>query len=518
MIGKVLIANRGEIAVRILRALMELDIRGLAVYSEADREALHVRLADEAYCIGPPAPEESYLAIEKIIGLAKEKGAQAIHPGYGFLAENYRFAQRCQEESLIFLGPPPEAIRVMGSKTEARRVMREAGVPVVPGTVNPVESEAEVSALAGEIGYPIVLKASAGGGGKGMRIIRSREEVPSSFRATRSEAQSAFGDPAVYVEKYLENPRHVEVQILGDQQGHLIHLGERECTIQRRHQKVIEESPSVIMTEELRRAMGETALAAARAVGYYSAGTVEFLVDRRGNFYFLEMNTRLQVEHPVTEMVTGLDLVKEMIRIAAGEKLPYRQEEIQFRGAAIECRIYAEDPANNFFPCPGRVEVLRSPEGPGVRVDSGVFPGYEIPIYYDPLIAKLIVWGRDRQEAIRRMERALREYTITGVKTVIPFLLEVMRDEHFHRGEIDTSYIDRKLLQADRTKEKGRMTPAPEEEGTEKADIVVLAAALDAFLTGKEKKPAMAPLSNGTLSSFNPWKMAGRRKLLESRG
>lgn len=500
-----MVANRGEIAVRILRALREMGISSVAVYSEADREALHVRMADEAYCIGPPASEESYLAMGKLIALARERGVDAVHPGYGFLAENYRFAQKCQEEGIVFIGPSSEAIRIMGSKTESRKAMQEAGVPVVPGTTQPIEKEETIYQVAEEIGYPIILKASAGGGGKGMRVISSAEEVRTAFRVTRSEAQSAFGDPSIYIEKYVDTPRHIEIQILGDQQGNLIHLGERECSIQRRHQKVIEESPSVVMTEALRQAMGQTALLAARTVRYFSAGTVEFLVDRKKNFYFLEMNTRLQVEHPVTEMVTGVDVVKEMIRIAAGKQLRYRQEDIRFRGAAIECRIYAEDPANNFFPCPGKIHVLSSPGGPGIREENGVFPGFEIPIFYDPLISKLIAWGTDREEAIQRMRRALEEYTILGVKTTIPFLLEVMKDESFMRGEIDTGYIDRKLSQG---------LSFPEKDPHEK--IAAIAAALDTFFLSKESRSDPGSSPNG-MTFYSPWKMAGRRNLLESR-
>lgn len=500
-----MVANRGEIAVRILRALKEVGIPTLTIYSEADRNSLHVRMAEEAYCIGPPPAEESYLQIKKIISLAKDKGVDGIHPGYGFLAENPVFAQACQEAGINFIGPPAYAIEAMGSKTRSREMMQDAGVPVVPGTTKPVRDEAEIFRLASDLGYPIVLKAVAGGGGKGMRVIKRAAEIKSAFRATQSEAQSAFGDSAIYVEKYLENPRHIEVQILGDKFGNLIHLGERECTIQRRHQKVIEESPSVLVDEEMRRQMGETAIRAARAVGYFSAGTVEFLVDKHKNFYFLEMNTRLQVEHPVTEMVTGIDLVKEMLKVAAGHNLTYRQEDIKFRGAAIECRVYAEDPLNNFFPCPGKILSLRTPGGPGVRDDTGVYPGFEIPIYYDPLISKVITWGRDREEAIHRMARALQEYVINGVKTIIPFLQGVMEDKHFLQGDITTEYIDQKL-------HRGSLVDA----GYFK-EVAVLAAALDAYRTEISRGTNSFPKINGLKMVDNPWKMTGRRMLLDSR-
>jgi acetyl-CoA carboxylase biotin carboxylase subunit len=439
---KILIANRGEIAVRVERACQEMGIRTVAVYSEVDRHALHVRCADEAYLIGPPPATESYLVIDKIIHAAKQSGAEAIHPGYGFLAENPLFAERCEKEKIRLIGPSAHSMRTMGSKTLARQTVQAAGVPLVPGTVEPGATEEEVLRISKQIGFPVMLKATAGGGGKGLRLVRAEEDLRSSLRMAKSEAKSAFSDDSVYIEKYIENPRHVEIQILGDRHGNYVHLCERECSIQRRHQKVIEESPSVIVTPEIRAAMGKVAIEAARAVRYEGAGTCEFLMDRDRNYYFLEMNTRLQVEHPVTEMVTGVDIVKEQIRIAAGEKLSIRQEEVKQAGHAIECRVYAEDPDNNFMPCPGLITSLRTPGGPGVRDDSGVFEGFEIPIYYDPIISKLVVWGKDRPEAVARMKRALNEYVVTGVKTSIPFHIRVMKNRHFLDGNFDTNFID----------------------------------------------------------------------------
>jgi acetyl-CoA carboxylase biotin carboxylase subunit len=404
---KILIANRGEIAVRVERACREMGVKTVAVYSEVDRHALHVRYADEAYLIGPPPASESYLVIDKIIDVARKSGAEAIHPGYGFLAENPVFAERCEKEKIKLIGPSAHSMRTMGSKTLARKTVQAAGVPVVPGTVEPIATEEEVLRVSRTIGFPVMLKATAGGGGKGMRLVKEEGDLRSALRMAKSEAKSAFSDDSVYIEKYIEQPRHVEIQFLGDQHGNYVHLCERECSIQRRHQKVVEESPSVIITPEIRAAMGKVAIDAAKAAQYEGAGTVEFLVDKDINFYFLEMNTRLQVEHPITEMVTGVDIVKEQIRIAAGHPLSIRQEEVEQTGHAIECRVYAEDPDNNFMPCPGRITSLRTPGGPGVRDDSGVFEGFEIPIYYDPIISKLVAWGKDREEAIARMKRAL---------------------------------------------------------------------------------------------------------------
>jgi acetyl-CoA carboxylase biotin carboxylase subunit len=439
---KILIANRGEIAVRVLRACKEMGIRTVAVFSEVDRKALHTRYAEEAYCIGPAPAGESYLDIDKVLEVARRSGAQAIHPGYGFLAENPRFADRCEKEKIKLIGPSAYAMRTMGSKTLARKTVQAAGVPVVPGTVEPIATEDEVIRVAKSIGFPVMLKATAGGGGKGLRLVREEQDLRSALRMAKSEARSAFSDDSVYVEKYIENPRHVEIQILGDRHGNYVHLCERECSIQRRHQKVVEESPSVIVTPEMREAMGKVAVEAARSVEYEGAGTCEFLVDRHRNFFFLEMNTRLQVEHPVTEMVTGIDLVKEQILVAAGARLSIRQEDVRQTGHAIECRIYAEDPEKNFIPCPGTITSLRVPGGPGVRDDSGVYAGFEIPIYYDPIISKLVAWGKDRTEAIARMKRALSVYVVTGVKTTVPFHIRVMNNRHFIEGNFDTNFID----------------------------------------------------------------------------
>ncbi|MCS6844782.1 MAG: acetyl-CoA carboxylase biotin carboxylase subunit [Caldilineales bacterium] len=441
MFKKVLIANRGEIAVRILRACQERGLRTVAVYSDADRNALHVRYADEAYRIGPPPARESYLRIDKIIEVAKRCGADAIHPGYGFLSENDDFAQACQDEGITFIGPPPEAMRLMGDKVTARRTMIAAGVPVVPGSMAGLRDD-EIRAEAERIGYPVLIKASAGGGGKGMRIVRSPDQLESALGAARREALAAFGDDTVYLEKLIERPRHIEIQVLADRHGNVIHLGERECSIQRRHQKLIEESPSVAVDEALRARMGEVAVRAAQAVGYVNAGTLEFLLDQQGNFYFLEMNTRLQVEHPVTEMVTGVDIVKEMLAIAAGRRLRWKQEDIRHKGWAIECRITAEDPINNFMPCGGVITTLQEPTGPGVRVESGIYEGFEVSLYYDPMIAKLIVWGESRAEAILRMRRALNEYRIGGIKTSIPFHQQMMNSTQFMWGTFDTNFLE----------------------------------------------------------------------------
>ncbi len=442
MFEKILIANRGEIAVRVIRACREMGIIPVAVFSEADRKSLHLRLAEEAYPIGPPPSSSSYLVMEKLVQVAKKSGAEAIHPGYGFLAENANFAEMVESEGLTFIGPPPEAIRLLGDKLKARQTMVEAGLPIVPGTPGGVSFTKEVKSFIDQFGLPVLIKAAYGGGGKGMRIIRDEAEIESSLRDASSESKSHFADGTVYVEKYLENPRHIEIQILADRHGNVIYLGERECSIQRRHQKVIEESPSPIVDAKMRRAMGESAVEAARAAGYVNAGTVEFLVDKDKKFYFLEVNTRLQVEHPVTEMVTGLDLVKEQFKIAAGEKLQYSQKDINLNGAAIECRIYAEDPQNDFLPSTGLIRSYREPSGPGVRVDSGVYGGFEVPVYYDPLISKLITWGRDRQEAIARMRRALDEYVITGIATTVPFHRQVLDHPEFLSGEFSTHFID----------------------------------------------------------------------------
>ena len=446
---KILIANRGEIAVRIIRACRDMGIATVAIYSECDRSALHVRLADEAWPVGPNPPRESYLKIDTIVDVAKKSGADAVHPGYGFLAENEDFAAACRDAGLIFIGPTPEAITLMGSKTAARQAAIKAGVPVVPGTEQPLDesvSDAEVLKIAEGIGYPLMLKAVAGGGGKGMRMVATPADLPSALRAARSEAGSAFGDSAVYLERRIMQPRHIEVQLLGDHFGTVLPFVERECSLQRRHQKVIEESPSLALSAETRRAMTSAAAAVARTVNYTNAGTIEFLLDDNERFYFLEMNTRLQVEHPVTEMVTGVDLVAWQIRIARGERLTLDPEALLSpHGHAVECRVYAEDPDSNFMPSPGRISGLRVPHGPGVRDDSGAYEGGEVPIYYDPMISKLITWGETRTDALARMRRALTEYEVRGIKTTIPFFQWVLEDDDFIAGRFDTGFIDRKL-------------------------------------------------------------------------
>jgi acetyl-CoA carboxylase biotin carboxylase subunit len=441
-IKKILIANRGEIAIRIMRTCREMNIEAVAVYSEADRTSLHVRYAHEAYLIGKAPSNESYLNIEKIIEVTKKCGADAVHPGYGFLSENANFARRCKEEGIIFIGPTPEVIVQMGDKIMAREAMTKAGIPVVPGTPNSISDENEVLEIIKNIELPIMIKAAAGGGGKGMRLVKKESEIISAVRAARSEALSSFGDDSVYVEKYITSPHHIEFQILADQHGNVIHLFERECSIQRRHQKMIEETPSPLMTPELRAKMGQSAVNAAKAVNYTGAGTIEFLVDNNLNYYFLEMNTRLQVEHPITERVTGVDLVKQQIKIAEGNILEYKQEDLMQRGHSIECRINAEDPDNNFMPSPGKIYKISEPLGLGVRTDGYVYEGYEIPIYYDPMISKLIIWGKTRDEAINRMRRALYEYKITGIKTSIKYLERIMSNPNFIEGNYDTHFIE----------------------------------------------------------------------------
>jgi len=439
---KVLIANRGEIALRIIRACHELGIRAVAVYSEADRESLHVRFADEDVCIGPPAARESYLNIPRIIAAAEVTGAEAIHPGYGFLAENAEFAEICHRSDLVFIGPTAEQIRAMGDKARARRTMAESGVPTVPGSEDEVAAPEEALEVARSIGFPVMIKASAGGGGKGMRIASDEESLEKLVTQARREAEAAFGDPGVYLEKCLLHPRHVEFQIFGDVHGRVMHLGERDCSIQRRHQKLIEEAPSPALDTALREEMGAAAVRAAEAIDYVGAGTVEFLLDEDGSFYFMEMNTRIQVEHPVTEATTGLDLVKEQIRVAAGEPLSFPQGPVEHRGHAIEFRVNAEDPERNFAPSPGLVKTFHSPGGPGVRLDTHVYAGYTIPPHYDSLLAKLIVWGNSRAEALVRGRKALESFVIEGVQTTIPFLAEITRDPQFARGEVDTRFLD----------------------------------------------------------------------------
>jgi len=440
--NKILIANRGEIALRIIRACRELGIRTVAVFSQADMDSLHVRFADEDICIGPPPSNESYLNIARIISAAEITDSDAIHPGYGFLAENSHFAEVCRQCKIKFIGPSPEAIRKMGDKAEAKRTMKEAGVPVVVGSDGVVKTAEEAQVIAREIGYPVIIKAAAGGGGRGMRIAHTDASLTNGFMTARSEAESAFGNPDVYVEKYEENPRHIEIQILGDEHGNVIHLGERDCSIQRRHQKLLEESPSPAISEKLRKEIGDAATAAARAIGYAGAGTVEFLLSTSGKFYFMEMNTRIQVEHPVTEFVTGIDIVRETILIAAGNKLSYKQEDVRFNGHAIEVRINAEDPERNFMPSPGTITTYHAPGGPGIRVDSHVYEEYVIPPYYDSMIAKLIAWDTDRPTCIRRLDRALDEFIIEGVKTTIPLHKRILQNPDFLKGKYDTKFLE----------------------------------------------------------------------------
>ena len=489
MFKKILIANRGEIAVRIIRACRELGIATVAVYSDADRNALHVMLADEAYHIGPSKPSESYLVGEKIVAVAKESGAEAIHPGFGFLSENDSFAEMCQKEGVVFIGPSPEAIRLMGDKVTARKIARDAGIPLVPGSEGAV-SDVEASRVAKKIGYPVMIKASAGGGGKGMRLVNSKEEFEPSLRMARSEAFSSFGDDPVFIEKFIQQPRHVEIQVLGDKHGNLLHLFERECSIQRRHQKVIEEAPSGFINAKTRKSMCEVALRIAKAVDYFGAGTVEFIMDQKENFYFLEMNTRVQVEHPVTEMITGIDIVKWMIRIASGEKLPFKQSAIKMRGHALECRVYAEDPATNFLPSPGTLQYVRAPGGPGVRDDSSVYSGCEITSFYDPMLSKLVVWGDSREDAVDRMFSALREYVVLGVRTNLGFLIRMMQNSEFRKAQIDTGFIERhpELL-------------VPEQSDPE---LILMAAAV--AMNGGSSKTAQ-----GTSGTSSGWKLFARR-------
>ncbi|HHW60630.1 MAG TPA: acetyl-CoA carboxylase biotin carboxylase subunit [Syntrophomonadaceae bacterium] len=445
MFSKILIANRGEIALRIIRACKEMNIPTVAVYSTADQDSLHVRMADEAVCIGPAAANQSYLNVFNILAAAMNTEAEAIHPGYGFLAENPSFAELCAANDITFIGPSSQAIHTMGDKVKARELVASEGVPLVPGSPGAIHSFDEAVELAEEIGYPVLIKASAGGGGKGMRLAHNRNALKEALSMAKMEAGAAFGNDEVYIEKYIEEPRHIEIQILADEHGNMIHLGERDCSLQRRNQKLLEESPSPFVDEELRQKMGSIAIKAAKAARYTSAGTVEFLVDKNKNFYFIEMNTRVQVEHGVTEMVTGVDIVKEQIRIAAREELSYQQEDIRLNGCAMECRINAEDPLNDFRPSPGRVEKYLLPGGPGIRIDSAVYPGYSIPPFYDSMIAKLMVWGKDREEVITRMKRALLEFTIEPIKTTIPFHLEVLDNAFFRRGEVYTNFIQRRM-------------------------------------------------------------------------
>lgn len=441
MFDKILIANRGEIAVRIIRACREMGIKTVAVYSEADKDSLHTMLADEAICIGPAPSGQSYLNMERILAATVAMKAEAIHPGFGFLSENARFAEMCQRCNIAFIGPSAEIISRMGNKSEARKTMMEAGVPVVPGSKEPVHTAEEALEMAKTIGFPIMIKASSGGGGKGMRVSRSEEDFEANFQNAQMESIKGFSDDTMYLERYVERPRHIEFQIMADKFGHVVHLGERDCSIQRRHQKVLEESPSVAISEELRKEMGETAVRAAKAVGYENAGTIEFLLDKNGNYYFMEMNTRIQVEHPVTEMVSGLDLIKEQIRVAAGEPLSVSQEDIRIKGHAIECRINAENPAKNFMPCPGLITNVHIPGGSGVRVDTHVYNGYKVPANYDSMLMKLIVHGKDREEAIAKMRSALGELIIEGIDTNLDFQFEILSNEAYQAGDIDTDFI-----------------------------------------------------------------------------
>jgi acetyl-CoA carboxylase biotin carboxylase subunit len=491
---RVLVANRGEIAVRVMRTLREMDISPAAVYSEADRSALHVRMADTAYLLGPAASRESYLVIEKVIAAAKATHADAIHPGYGFLSENPKLVRACEAAGITFIGPPASAMDAMGEKTRARARMKKANVPVVPGSEGPIANEEEANAFARSIGYPVMLKAAAGGGGKGMRKCERDEDFLPFWRAAQREATSAFGDGSVYIEKFLEKPRHIEIQVFADTLGNTIHLGERECSVQRRHQKVIEESPSPLLDADMRARMGEVACTAAKAVGYVGAGTVEFLVDAHRNFYFLEMNTRLQVEHPVTEWVTGQDLVRWQVEVAQGALLPHQKPLLQ-RGHAIEARIYAEDPAKNFLPQPGRIVDLRVPSGPGVRDDSGVYPGYTVPTHYDPMISKLSVWARSREDAIAKLKRALGEYVVKGITTNIAYLKQVISHPEFARGDYDTGFLERA---------KKDLFPAAD---AQRVQVALLAAAVHAHErdTRLAKESAFRPESE-----TSAWRRQGR--------
>ena len=443
--NKILIANRGEIAVRIIRACKEMNIKTVAIYSEADKDALHTRLADEAICIGPAIATKSYLNIKNIIEAAYLTGSDSIHPGFGFLSENSQFAKICEETKIKFIGPTSEVIDLLGNKSNAKELMKNAGVPVIPGSEGSVNSLKEAITVANDIGYPVILKAAAGGGGKGIRIANDENELTKNYEIVKQEARVSFNDDSIYIEKYIKNPRHIEIQILADEHGNVIHLGERDCSIQRKHQKVVEETPSTIVNEELRNKMGEAAVKAAKAAGYTSCGTIEFLVDDDKNFYFMEMNTRIQVEHPITEMRTGVDIVKEQIKIAGGEKLRYTQEDIEFKGHSIECRINAENPYKNFMPCPGKIEGLNLPGGNGIRVDTAIYSGYTIPSNYDSMIAKIICIGANRNEAISKMKRALEELVIDGVDTNRDFLFEIIKNPNFIRGNFDTSFIEKEF-------------------------------------------------------------------------
>ena len=509
MFKKILIANRGEIAVRVIRACHEMGIAAVAVYSDVDRAALHVRKADEAYPIGAATATESYLNVEKILDVAARSGADAIHPGYGFLSENANFARACAEAGVKFIGPTAAAMDAMGSKTRARQAMERVGVPFVPGTSHGLESFEQALEVAEQIGYPVMLKAAAGGGGKGMRLVHTPADLKSALEGARSEAERAFGDSEVYVEKSIINPRHIEMQVLADEHGNTVYLGERECSVQRRHQKVVEEAPSPVVDPEMRRRMGEVAVRVAQAAGYTNAGTVEFLVDQQKNFYFLEMNTRLQVEHPVTELITGLDLVHLQIRIANGERLPFAQEDVTVRGHAIECRIYAEDPDNNYFPSPGKITLLLLPSGPGIRRDSGMYEGWTVPMDYDPLLAKLIGYGTDRDQAIGRLTRALNEYFVGGIKTNISLFRRILKHPDFRAAKIDTGFLDRMLKQKDHEPDL--------QEDAQAAEVAVIAAGMFAMLGSAAAGAGERAATDGSSSKaevVSNWKTAARREAL----
>ncbi|MBE0432212.1 acetyl-CoA carboxylase biotin carboxylase subunit [candidate division WOR-3 bacterium] len=496
MFKKVLVANRGEIALRVLRACREMNIRSVAVYSDADRNALHTRCADEVYYLGPAPAAESYLKIDRIIDLAKRSKSEAIHPGYGFLAENAEFARACEESGIAFIGPNSRAVELLGDKIASKKTMRKAGIPVIPGSGGAVVSEEDASRIVQQIGYPVLIKAAGGGGGKGMRVVLAEQGLASAMKQAVGEARSAFGDARVFIEKFLDSPRHIEFQILADDHGNALHLYERECSVQRRHQKLIEESPSPIMTPELRAQMGDAAVRVVKAAGYNNAGTVEFMVDEQRNFYFLEMNTRLQVEHPVTELITGIDIVKEQFKIAAGEKLALRQDTIRMAGAAIECRISAEDPESDFAPSVGEIIELIEPGGIGVRVDSGIHEGFRVPVYYDPLVAKLLVWAPTRPEAIVRMRRALAEYVIRGIKTTIPFHRLVMEHPKFIEGNYDTTFIDRVLGKIAYRKEHHK--------------VAAIASALGRMLQIERVRVDRGRAHRAA----DPWKIAGRQSMM----
>ncbi len=503
MFKKVLVANRGEIAVRVMRTLREMGIKTVAIFSEPDREALHVRTADEAYCVGPAASSESYLVIEKIIAVAKETGADAIHPGYGFLSERAPFAKACKEAGITFIGPEPHAIEVMGEKTTARQLMAKADVPLVPGNKEAIEDPHAALEIAKEMKFPVLIKAAAGGGGKGMRRVDDPSEFVAAFEGARREALNAFGNGDVYVEKYVVNPKHVEFQVLADKHGNVVHLFERDCSVQRRHQKIIEETPCPTLLEETRQRMGEVAVAAAKAVDYVGAGTIEFLLDVEQNFYFLEMNTRLQVEHPITEMITGMDLVRWQVEIAAGKKLPFTQDDITRRGHSIEARLYAEDPDENFMPSPGLLEHISAPQGPWVREDTGVYSGATVPVHYDPMISKLIVWAEDRDAAIGRMKRALEDYVVAGIKTNRSFLVECLEQPAFQGGKYDTEFVPKMMEERDPT------------ERPEDVELARLAAVIAANLRDEAVEASAGSKSSGpSTGGVNPWKQAGRFRAL----